>query len=248
VLAWWTNFDQDVLEAAGWDSLEGGNYRRDLRNAIYKMGGRVSRSSITDSKCQLVVRWSGVAWEYSTSRAFVRNNSLLLQPTIHTEGWEWYRAIAFSEEDLKGVLQDLDQNSTLEVLTKRAVEGALVRENLVITASGLLGGLTGFQAEALIVALKNGYYSIPKRVTTEDISQKLGISRPTYEEHLRKAESKVLTSMEPFIYSSARMRRKTRGSGVSGPLPAVQPVNGTYSGTLPSYGQQTEDTSAEDTN
>ena len=173
------------------------------------MGGHISRSWAAGSKSQLVVRWDGSKWEYSTTQAFVKNNCLVLQPSIHTGGWEWYRLIVFSEGDLRGVLHDLDKGSGLEVLTKRTIEGELVRENLVITASGLLGGLTEYQAEALAIALRNGYYSIPKKVTTEDISRKLGVSRSTYEEHLRKAESKVLTAIEPFIFKSELRRQKT---------------------------------------
>ena len=54
--------------------------------------------------------------------------------------------------------------------------------------------LTGKQIEALSKEYDYGYYSTPRRITTESISATLGISRSTYEEHLRKAENKVIES------------------------------------------------------
>ena len=51
----------------------------------------------------------------------------------------------------------------------------------------------------LVFALENGYYQVPKKVTTEEIASKLKLPRTTYEEHLRKAEGKVLRSMAPYI-------------------------------------------------
>jgi predicted DNA binding protein len=47
--------------------------------------------------------------------------------------------------------------------------------------------------------VENGYYQVPKKVTTEEMASKLRLPRTTYEEHLRKAEGKVLRSMAPYI-------------------------------------------------
>ncbi|MGH9921025.1 MAG: helix-turn-helix domain-containing protein, partial [Nitrososphaerales archaeon] len=58
---------------------------------------------------------------------------------------------------------------------------------------------TSRQAQALVFALESGYYQVPKRVTTEEMATKLRIPRTTYEEHLRKAEGKVLRSIAPYI-------------------------------------------------
>ena len=199
VMAWWTNYDQDVLEVSGGASKATEDYQRKLQGAIREMGGSMVRRTMTDSTLQMVISWDGTKYEYSTSRVFMKNGCLVLQPTIHTGGWEWYRAVAFSEKDLKALFRELDATSEVEVVTKKVVDEGTVRESLVITASSLLGGLTPNQAEALVLALDSGYYRVPKKATTEDVAAKVGVPRTTYDEHLRKAESKVMLSVAPYV-------------------------------------------------
>jgi predicted DNA binding protein len=202
VLAWWNNYDQDVLEVtySGPDSL---GYHESLQNTIGFMGGKVVRKSDAGMTLQLVIAWDGTKYEYSVSKVFMKHGCLVLQPAIHTEGWEWYRLVAFSEKDLKALFRDLDMTCNVEVLSRKTVEEGTVRDKLLITTSDLLGGLTLNQANALAVALDSGYYSVPKRATTEDVAARVGVPRTTYEEHLRKAESKVMSSVAPYVQFSA---------------------------------------------
>jgi len=59
--------------------------------------------------------------------------------------------------------------------------------------------LTDKQVNSLLAAIEYGYYQIPKKVTTEEIASKHNVPRTTFEEHLRKAESKTLLAMAPYI-------------------------------------------------
>ena len=56
-----------------------------------------------------------------------------------------------------------------------------------------LANLTQKQKEALITAYLHGYYKNPKRTTTKDLANLLGINKSTLTEHLRKAERKIIT-------------------------------------------------------
>ncbi|MFW9993324.1 MAG: helix-turn-helix domain-containing protein [Candidatus Odinarchaeota archaeon] len=55
------------------------------------------------------------------------------------------------------------------------------------------------QLQALLVAYTNGYYKIPRSVVMEDLAKKLQISRKTFEEHLRKAENKIINVLLPAM-------------------------------------------------
>ena len=55
-------------------------------------------------------------------------------------------------------------------------------------------GLTAHQERALKYALELGYYEFPKRISTGELSQKLGVKAGTLSEVLRRAEKNIITS------------------------------------------------------
>jgi hypothetical protein len=58
-----------------------------------------------------------------------------------------------------------------------------------------LNVLTEKQREVLIAAYKLGYYAIPRRISSAEIAQKLGLADSTLVEHLRKAEQHLMTQI-----------------------------------------------------
>lgn len=52
--------------------------------------------------------------------------------------------------------------------------------------------LTDRQREALQVAHEAGYYEWPREVTCQELADELGVASPTYTEHLRTAEQKLI--------------------------------------------------------
>ncbi|WP_336359525.1 helix-turn-helix domain-containing protein [Haladaptatus sp. ZSTT2] len=59
----------------------------------------------------------------------------------------------------------------------------------------ILSALTDRQLEVFQTAVEKGYYEIPRRATHKDIADELDCAPSTVDEHLRKAESRVLTSL-----------------------------------------------------
>lgn len=54
--------------------------------------------------------------------------------------------------------------------------------------------LTDRQREAITLAISRGYYESPRRVTTEELAEELGISQPSLSGLLRRAERQLLTA------------------------------------------------------
>lgn len=54
------------------------------------------------------------------------------------------------------------------------------------------GSFTDRQCEVLEIAYTEGYYNWPREATGEQLSTKLGISSPTFHQHLRTAERKLV--------------------------------------------------------
>ena len=86
--------------------------------------------------------------------------------------------------------------------------------------NSLFADLTGKQMDAILKAHRYGYYASPREVTTESIARSLGVSRSTYEEHLRKAENRIMASLIPYLQLFAAAEKR--------PEPALDKVTPTH--------------------
>jgi hypothetical protein len=80
---------------------------------------------------------------------------------------------------------------------------------MIFTTSTLFAGLTDRQMKILATACVSGYFDQPAKVGLDDLARRAGISRSTYAEHLRKAESKLLENLCPVIQMAADVQRAT---------------------------------------
>jgi len=176
------------------------NVQEDLDLYMKELGTKVVRKELSSSNVQLVVHSCNCdRLPTNVSSLFSKYNCVEMQPCVYRDGWEWYRFLAFSQRDIKALFDELSKVGKAEVVSRVSREGSTVRESVVVSVANLFGGLTRKQLEAIVVALRNDYYRVPKRVTTDEIAERLGVPRTTYEEHLRKAEGKVLRAVAPYL-------------------------------------------------
>lgn len=200
IMSSWCNNDTDVLEITAGDPVEFDDLTRDLRSMERRLKTRIVRKSNSSRNVQLLIQHCGCEnVPAPVSPVFEKNNCLEIQPALYRDGWEYYRLISFSEKDLRRVFSTLERYCNLEVISRRPISSASLKETMLVSTGALFGGLTRKQVQALVFAVENGYYQVPKKVTTEEMASKLNVPRTTYEEHLRKAEGKVIRSMAPYI-------------------------------------------------
>ncbi len=194
----WCNWNRDYIELSSQRPLDK-KIQGEVQHLAGEMGFKINRKSISENSFGVV--FSHCICDKVTSPALLtidRFNCLEMQPYVFQEGSELCRVIAFSQSDIRKLFSTLGEYE-IEVLSRSEVEEDVVRGNLNLSSSTLLGDLTSKQKQALRTALDIGYYKKPRGATATKVARAMGIPRTSFVDHLRKAENKVLNSLQPFL-------------------------------------------------
>jgi len=204
----WCNGATDIFEIRGEDSENLQRIAAEFRKLSHDLGKprlRVTNfqgerpglivQELSGCMCRRAFKSLGVR---SIGQAIRRNKCIDVPPAIYKAGWEHYTFLSFDPSDLKNLFATLQKLGRLEVVSKRTYSGT-ARESFTISLRGLFSGLTPKQVDAYLSALDGGYYAIPRRTTIGKIARTRGFARTTYDEHLRKAESKVALAIAPYL-------------------------------------------------
>jgi predicted DNA binding protein len=169
--------------------------------------GTILHTTADDAGLHVVARSCECSLDDSIIHRFQAHNCLYLPPTIYRQGWEHYTVIAFDDADVRALLQELDASRAIDVLSKTALEERHVPHSTLFSTDRLFADLTPRQLEALRLAVDNGYYEQPRGASIEELATQTTVARATFEEHLRKAENKLITNAGQFI----RLLTETQG-------------------------------------
>lgn len=124
---------------------------------------------------------------------------LHVSPVVYMQGWEYYRLIAFRHEDLKKLMERLEKRGFIFDLVRKAPFNGFIASSLTLGADALFSNLTDKQMDALLTAYSHGYYKLPRKTDVQTIATKTRVPRTTFQEHLKKAENKLVSSLVPYI-------------------------------------------------
>jgi len=161
--------------------------------------GTLLHKSIDNSGLHVVTQSCLCSLEDSIIDRFEQYNCLYQPPTVHRQGWEHYTVIAFDESDVRALLQDLEDDRDIEVLSKTAITEQQIPHSMLAPVDQLFDDVTERQLAALRLALECGYYEQPRKTSLRELAEQTAVARSTYEEHLRKAENKLLTNAGQFL-------------------------------------------------
>lgn len=88
----------------------------------------------------------------------------------------------------------LEQHRGARLVSKREKDGVTPPLTHTAFKETLHQRLTDRQREVLETAFAAGYYEWPRRATGEEVAAELGISSPTFSEHIHTAERKLLSA------------------------------------------------------
>lgn len=170
----------------------------ELFDEISKIG-TVLHESEDDDGYHVVTQSCLCSFEESIVDRFEKHNCLYQSPTIYRHGWEHYTVIAFDEDDIRELLSDLRSDRDIELLSKTSISEKQIPHSMLAPANQLFEDITERQLAALQLALESGYYKQPRKTSLRELADQTAVARSTYEEHLRKAENKLLTNAGQYL-------------------------------------------------
>ena len=114
----------------------------------------------------------------------------ILWPAVYRDGWEHYSILAPTEARLRALVRRLERYGATELRAAADVPAEAV--GATVAVADLASGFTKRQLDAVLLAVSEGYYEVPRKVEARDLAARVGIGRSTFEEHLRKGEQQVM--------------------------------------------------------
>lgn len=111
-------------------------------------------------------------------------------PVVIKEGIETWDIASFNRKLLEGIIKEIGKwNDKLADFQLLSLQKTNLSE---IYFPKIFPQIPEQQRKAFETALNNGYYTWPRKADLGKLAKIMGISISTYQEHLRKAESKLL--------------------------------------------------------
>lgn len=130
--------------------------------------------------------------EKSIDEAFVSRGFVYDGPTRIKNGREKWSLVTHSNrQQVKVLLDEIreEMDADINVIT------ITTSDHTPSPESPNISQLSDRQREVFLLAREHGYYGWPREVTARELADMLDITKTTFLEHLRKAESKLLMSV-----------------------------------------------------
>lgn len=126
-----------------------------------------------------------------------------VQPIPMRGGYEYHRIFSPDQESVRALLEDVRRFGEAELISLRNRENLDVVDQVGSVSVHLFAGLTDRQVEVLTTAYEEGLLDVPSHGSMDTAAKRVGISRSTFGEHLRKATFQLVSNAYPFIRPGA---------------------------------------------
>lgn len=140
---------------------------------------------------EVLQRERNVAIVHETSHAVGSTSSVIAGSKCHVvgtmrvaHGREYWDVVAQNARDIQDLFGKLGKFGPIEIIKIGRYQPARPPYQL-----------TRKQLEALNLAVANGYYTWPRRISLAELAALVGLSRRTFQDHLRKAEAKLMPNL-----------------------------------------------------
>lgn len=113
---------------------------------------------------------------------------------VDSKGYEYWEIASWTKKMLTEFIENLEREiKNVEILK---IEQTKLTD---IYFSRLMPKLTDYQKRAIELAFENGFYEWPKKTDLGKLAKLMKISIPTFREHLKRAEEKLMPNLIGLI-------------------------------------------------
>ncbi len=138
------------------------------------------------------------SYKAMTFKILHRSGAILMESPVTKGGADSELLVATSYTQLKELIKGWEEAGWAVKIRKKRIIGPEKADLGMFTRNGFFDLdsakelLSPRQREVFERACDYGYYEVPKKISIEELSERVGIAAPTLSEHLRKAEAKLL--------------------------------------------------------
>ena len=174
---------------------------------VYEYTSPTHMSVIVNCRCNA---------QNSTLRLAESYGCLWVAPVTYLGGEESFDLLVFDYDRFQKLFSEYERLGDAVVKRKVYVPANTLRDSFAVSLSSLFSSLTQRQIRVLEEAMTRGYYEVPRRTSIKQIAAALGLSESTTQEHLSRAEAKVVRAIAPYLRLYARTPQLSDEPAVQG--------------------------------
>lgn len=194
----WCNLQVDILEIISQKKDEIEQIKSTLKRVLRKLSAKlINISSYSERSLEVVIKCR-CALHNSSVSIIEAANCIPVMPVRYKDGHEFCEILAFSNKDLSRALDNLSKFGKVEIESHGSIFRTNARSSMTISVDDFFVELTQKQLDALVQSIEMGYFAFPKNKTIAEMASLLKVRPSTFEEHLRKAETKIMHAISPY--------------------------------------------------
>jgi len=190
----WCNRRHEVVEVVLSEPSQYGP----IRDAVEGLAGIVEEAPV-GGNIRIFTKKCHCTSRNSIGRNLDAHNMLHLMPVAYEDGWEYYHTFAFRHTDFKRFAKSAERLPSELIVMRKSAINANLGDAVTISVKDLFANLTAKQIEALLTSYFMGYFSFPRKTNVKNIAETKRVPRTTLQEHLTKAENKLIGSLVPYL-------------------------------------------------
>ncbi len=189
----WCNGSTDVLQVSSREPDE-------LDNALSKLKEVATLQELVREGGSAITMIRSCACDGAELASIAEENGCLhIGPNTYIGGWEILRLFAPNRAAIQRCVSQIKLHGQVEISSMRSRNESGALREMGIAPVPFFGGLTEKQIEVLVSAYEHGLLSVPARTKMDVVAKKVGLSRSTYGEHLRKAMQTLVENSYPVL-------------------------------------------------